>query len=309
MSGADRLAELRGEAGMTDDDASADTAATATATVGGSGESEHSEADVAEHMKRYDTIKRGLDLIKSNADVVERLRQKNKQTANEKSRKDVMAQMDKIMQTTNTYGHAIKQALDEIKSENSTYKKEYPAHYSKIQMRGNLYENHIKKFQAAMNTYNTAAHAFKQDLQKRTKRELKIVDSELTEEEADDIVESGRAQDVIRQALVSENLQDVVRVIEERHADIMRLEQQVLEIYELFRDLAVLVDLQQESLDVIENRIMHAKNYTEKAEVELQEAEEYQKKARNRRCCILMVLLVIVAVVLGPTLGKSLGGG
>ncbi len=32
----------------------------------------------------------------------------------------------------------------------------------------------------------------------------------------------------------------------------MRLEQQVVEVYELFKDLATLVDLQQESLDVIE---------------------------------------------------------
>lgn len=69
-------------------------------------------------------------------------------------------------------------------------------------------------------------------------------------------------------------------MIEERHLDIMKLERQVLEIYELFRDLATLVDLQQESLDVIENRIMNAKDYTEKAEVELHEAEDYQKKAR-----------------------------
>jgi len=54
----------------------------------------------------------------------------------------------------------------------------------------------------------------------------------------------------------------------------------VLEIHELFRDLATLVDLQQESLDVIENRILHAKNYTVKAEKELVEANEYQNKAR-----------------------------
>ena len=304
MSGVDRLAELRGEAGVVEEDT-----ATAATTAGGEQAEASSDADVAEHMKRYDTIKRGLDLIKSNADIVERLRQKNKQTANERSRKDVMGQMDKVMANTNTYGHAIKQALDEIKAENAAYQKANPSHYSLIQMRVNLYESHIKKFQNAMNVYNVAAHNFKQDLQKRTKRELKIVDADLTDQEAEEIVESGRAQDVIKQALVSENLQDVVRVIEERHADIMRLEQQVLEIYELFRDLAVLVDLQQESLDVIENRIMHAKNYTEKAEVELQEAENYQKKARNRRCCILMVLLVIVAVILGPTLGKALGGG
>jgi t-SNARE complex subunit (syntaxin) len=85
---------------------------------------------------------------------------------------------------------------------------------------------------------------------------------------------------VIKEALISDNLKNVVQVIEERHLDILKLENQVLEIYELFRDLATLVDLQQESLDVIENRILKAKNYTEKAEVELNEAEEYQKKAR-----------------------------
>ena len=34
-----------------------------------------------------------------------------------------------------------------------------------------------------------------------------------------------------------------------------------------------------------------------------------ERRARNRRCCILMVLLVIVAVILGPTLDKALGGG
>ena len=82
---------------------------------------------------------------------------------------------------------------------------------------------------------------------------------------------------------------------------------QVVEIYELFRDLATLVDLQQESLDVIENRIMHAKNYTEKAEVELQEAEDYQRKARNRRCCCLLIIVGIFVVILAPTLSSTLG--
>ena len=44
---------------------------------------------------------------------------------------------------------------------------------------------------------------------------------------------------------------------------------QVLEVHELFQNLATLVDLQQESLDVISNRISQAKNYTEKAEREV----------------------------------------
>ena len=278
MSAVDRLAELRGSAGLSADDEEVKEAAADAASASASSD----DAELALHLKRYDTIKRGLDVIASNASTVEKLKAKNKQTANEKSRKAIMTQMDTIMASTNQYGHAIKHALDEVKAENAAFDKD-PQHRdsAKSQMRHNLYATHIRRFQQVMNEYNASAHQFKQDLQKRTRREIRIVDQELTEEEIDDIVESGRAQDVIKQALVSDNLQDVVRVIEERHADILKLEQQVLEIYELFRDLATLVDLQQESLDVIENRIMHAKNYTERAEVELQEAEDYQKKARN----------------------------
>jgi syntaxin 1B/2/3 len=296
MSGVDRLAELRGSAGVGEGDDTETVDAPVDAP---------SDPELAGHMKRYETIKRGLDVIQSNASAVEKLKQKNKQTANEKARKSVMQQMDAIMASTNQYGHAIKSALDEIKGDNAAYDKANPDS-AKSQIRLNLYQTHIRRFQQVMNDYNTAAHTFKQDLQKRTRREIRIVDSDLTEAEIDDIVDSGRAQDVIKQALVSDNLQDVVRVIEERHADILKLEQQVLEIYELFRDLATLVDLQQESLDVIENRIMHAKNYTEKAEVELQEAEEYQRKARSRRCCCLLIILGILAVVLAPTLSTAL---
>jgi t-SNARE complex subunit (syntaxin) len=151
---------------------------------------------------------------------------------------------------------------------------------AKEQMRNNLYQTHIRRFHTVMNDYNGAAHAFKKELQTRTRREIKIVDPTIDDEEVDKIIESGKATEVIKEALISDNVQDQIRLIEERHLDILKLEHQVLEIYELFRDLATLVDLQQESLDVIENRIIHAKNYTEKAEVELQEAEEYQKKAR-----------------------------
>jgi t-SNARE complex subunit (syntaxin) len=39
-------------------------------------------------------------------------------------------------------------------------------------------------------------------------------------------------------------LQDIVADVEERHAEILKLERQVLELLELFRDLSMLVDQQ-----------------------------------------------------------------
>lgn len=46
---------------------------------------------------------------------------------------------------------------------------------------------------------------------------IAIVDEKLTEEQLDNLVESGQAQDVIKQALISENLLDAVAEVEERH--------------------------------------------------------------------------------------------
>eukprot|EP00456_Euglypha_rotunda_P093196 TRINITY_DN9833_c0_g1_i8.p1 TRINITY_DN9833_c0_g1~~TRINITY_DN9833_c0_g1_i8.p1 ORF type:complete len:174 (+),score=28.85 TRINITY_DN9833_c0_g1_i8:41-523(+) len=157
-----------------------------------------------------------------------------------------------------------------------------------------------------MNDYNAASHEFKQYLQERTRRQLKIVDSSISDDDVEKIVESGKAEDVIKQALVSDNLSQVIRDIEERHLDILKLERQVLEVYELFRDLATLVELQQESLDVIENRINNAKDYATKAVDQLQSAEEYQSKARKMQCCLLFILLAILVAVLAPVLATQL---
>lgn len=291
MSGIDRLKELRGTADDDDDEGSG-------VTAGG--------AEIAEHMRRYDPIKESLEIIQNNVAELNKLKAKSRTTANDRDRKAVMAQLDKIMESTNKNGTKIKKTLDDIKNENNAYTKE-KGESAKSQMRTNLYQTHIRRFHSVMNDYNSAAHGFKKELQTRTRREIKIVDPNIEEEEVDKIIESGKAQDVIKEALISDNVADQIRLIEERHLDILKLEHQVLEIYELFRDLATLVDLQQESLDVIENRIIHAKNYTEKAEVELQEAEEYQKKARARRCCLLLILLGVLVAILAPTLAKTVG--
>jgi syntaxin 1B/2/3 len=261
--------------------------------------------EIAEHMKLYEPIKRGLELIRANVEKIEKLKDKDKTIANEKGRKEIMDALDHIMSETTKVGRDIKNQLDAIKVQDAAYAKQNKDS-AKNQMRVNLYQTHIRRFHTDMNEYNAAAHEFKQSLQERTRRQLKIVDSTITDEEVEKIVASGQAEGVIKQVLISENLQDVVRDIEDRHLDILKLERQVLEVYELFKDLATLVDIQQESLDVIENRVAKAKAYVEKGEKELVKAEGYQKKSRKKQCCLLIILLAVLIAIIAPVLGTTL---
>lgn len=97
---------------------------------------------------------------------------------------------------------------------------------------------------------------------------------------------------------VSMHLEDTVHALEQRHAEIQKLNRDVLELFELFKDLSVLVDLQQESLDVIDNHIAHARDHVDRGEVELDSAADYQKKARKRRCCLLFIVLIVLGVLM-----------
>jgi t-SNARE complex subunit (syntaxin) len=90
----------------------------------------------------------------------------------------------------------------------------------------------------------------------------------------------------------------------EREAEIRNIEQSVGELNELFRDVAHIVHEQGGQLDIISENVENVTNDTRGAHVELRSASRYQKKARNKMCCLLIILAVILAIiVLAATIG------
>lgn len=93
-------------------------------------------------------------------------------------------------------------------------------------------------------------------------------------------------------------------LIIEREAEIRNIEQSVGELNELFRDVAHIVHEQGGQLDLISENVENVTNDTRGANVELRSASRYQKNARSKMCCLLIILAVILAIiVLAATLG------
>ena len=61
-------------------------------------------------------------------------------------------------------------------------------------------------------------------------------------------------------------IKNTVDDIQNKYKDILRLEQNVNELFELFQELAVLIQAQGEMLDNIEANLEDANDYMEKAE-------------------------------------------
>eukprot|EP00461_Guttulinopsis_vulgaris_P003221 UN03222 len=144
--------------------------------------------------------------------------------------------------------------------------------------------------------------AFRENITSRMVRQVKIIDPTKGEDEARSLIENGQAEQMISKALASDNLKEVVAELRARNQELLALQRNVEQLYEMFRDLYNLIEMNGESINIIEQRVAKSLDYVQKAEVEIAKAKEHQKKAGKLKCILLMVLLVVAILVMAPIL-------
>jgi t-SNARE complex subunit (syntaxin) len=112
----------------------------------------------------------------------------------------------------------------------------------------------------------------------------------------------------MQQALMQDNtrLQDLVADIEQRYDCILHLETQVLNLQDLMRDLAFLVDEQSSTIERTAENVATAGTHVANAHAELKKAEEYQRKAQRCRCWLLVIVLGCLCVITVPVVLHAL---
>lgn len=129
---------------------------------------------------------------------------------------------------------------------------------------------------------------------------------EQEEKKSDDhLVSPGFSQ--TRQVLQMEEDVDL-ELIHEREEAIRKLEGDIKDVNQIFKELGVLVHEQGEGIDSIEANVESAQIQVEAATEQLTIARQYQNKIRKKKCCLLIavvVLIAIIALALGIVYGKS----
>ncbi|XP_034058117.1 syntaxin-12-like isoform X2 [Gymnodraco acuticeps] len=92
-----------------------------------------------------------------------------------------------------------------------------------------------------------------------------------------------------------------LELIKDRETNIRQLESDILDVNQIFKDLAVMIHDQGEMIDSIEANVENAEVHVERGTEQLQRAAYYQQKSRKRMCIIAMVcsiVLVILAIII-----------
>ncbi|XP_016086491.1 syntaxin-1B-like [Sinocyclocheilus grahami] len=80
----------------------------------------------------------------------------------------------------------------------------------------------------------------------------------------------------------SQMTKQALNEIETRHTEIIKLENSIRELHDMFVDMAMLVESQGEMIDRIEYNVEHSVDYVERAVSDTKKAVKYQSQARKR---------------------------
>ncbi|XP_051164168.1 syntaxin-1A isoform X2 [Leptopilina boulardi] len=279
----DRLAAL--VAAQSDED---DVADDVSVPVGGP------EDFMTEFFAEVEEIREMIDKIQTNVEEV-----KKKHSAilsapqtDEKVKMELEDLMADIKKTANKVRAKLKVIEQNIEQEEHTNKSS-----ADLRIRKTQHSTLSRKFVEVMTEYNRTQTDYRERCKGRIQRQLEITGRTTTNEELEEMLEQGNPA-VFTQGIIMETQQakQTLADIEARHADIVKLENSIRELHDMFMDMAMLVESQGEMIDRIEYHVEHAVDYVQTATQDTKKALKYQSKARRK--LILIVVCLTVAVII-----------
>lgn len=268
---------------------------------------DHESDFMKEFFQEVNSIKSGMALIKTNIEKIETIYGETITSVNAEKGSKSSEESQKLIDRTNLAANDVRVKLQEMDKANKRLEKGT----AQFRIRTNMHGSLTKNFVELMSKYQEVQTKYKNKFKERITRQVKIVNPEATQDEIDEALESGNTQVFAGQILDQKHkaAKDALLYIENRHREILRLEQSIRELHQLFVDMAVLVEAQGELIDQIEFNVSQSVAYTKKTNEELRTANKLQKKSRKKMfilICLLVVVLIIV-LVLGGSLGAVFG--
>ncbi|PSR96655.1 Syntaxin-related protein like [Actinidia chinensis var. chinensis] len=122
------------------------------------------------------------------------------------------------------------------------------------------------------------------------------------EEVIDKIISSG-GEEFLQRAIQEHGrgkvLETVVE-IQDRHDTAKEVEKSLLELHQVFLDMAVMVEAQAEQLDDIHHHVINSAQYVNDGANNLKTAKRYQRSSRRWMCIGIIILLILILVVIIP---------
>ncbi|KAJ7308964.1 hypothetical protein JRQ81_008246 [Phrynocephalus forsythii] len=264
-----------------------------------------------EFFEQVEEIRGFIENLSENVEEVKRKHSAILASPNpdEKTKEELEDLMSGIKKTANKVRSKLKSIEQSIEQEEGLNRSS-----ADLRIRKTQHSTLSRKFVEVMSEYNATQSDYRERCKGRIQRQLEITGRTTTSEELEDMLESGNpaifSSGVTSLPLLGDpasvNLsisKQALNEIETRHSEIIKLENSIRELHDMFMDMAMLVESQGEMIDRIEYNVEHAVDYVERAVSDTKKAVKYQSKARRKK-----IMIIICCVVLGIVIASTVGG-
>ncbi|KAK9285254.1 hypothetical protein L1049_024444 [Liquidambar formosana] len=168
--------------------------------------------------------------------------------------------------------------------------------------RTNMTNALTKKFKELMSEFQVylSDKRFKDEYREVVERRVITVTGTRPDEETiDRLIETGDSEQIFQKAIQEMGrgqVLDTLEEIQERHDAVKEIEKKLLDLHQVYLDMAVLVEAQGELLDNIENQVTNAVDHVQWGTDALRTAKSLQKK--SRKCMMIAIILVLIIALI-----------
>ncbi|XLT41208.1 hypothetical protein S245_071745 [Arachis hypogaea] len=157
----------------------------------------------------------------------------------------------------------------------------------------------LKNFMDAFNGLRNQISAEYRDTVQR--RYFTITGEKPDEKTVEILISTGESESLVQKAIEEHGrgrIVETLKEIEERHDAVKEIERRLMELQQVFLDMAVLVQSQGERLNDIESFVTKANSFVESGTRQVEVAVKTQKSTRKWTCCAIILIILIIFLLL-----------
>jgi syntaxin 1B/2/3 len=254
-----------------------------------------------------------VELVKTDMDEVEklykRLQESNseiKTVHNSKKVKELRSRMDSDVSQVLKRVKLIKGKLEALERSNAANRR-VPGcgpGSSTDRTRTSVVSGLGKKLKTLMDDFQGLRARMNEEYKETVARRYFTVTGEKPDDDLiEEMISSGESETFLQKAIQEQGrgqILDTISEIQERHDAVKEIEKNLLELHQIFLDMAALVEAQGQQLNDIESHVAHASSFVRRGTEQLQEAREYQKSSRKCTCIAILLVIVLIIVLTFP---------
>jgi syntaxin 1B/2/3 len=242
-------------------------------------------------------IDRGIDTVEQNLEQLRMIQQRTLDDADSSGSSAANRQLDSLSADTMSLYRELTERVRTIKSNPEANSAKNNPHVTRID----------RRLKAAITQYQQVESQFRKRTQDQMARQYRIVRPDASEQEIQAAVEDTTGGQVFSQAMMQSDRQGRARAalsaVQDRHQALQKIEQQMVELAQLFQDMDTLVVQQEAAVTQIEQKGEEVVENLDKGNEEIGVAVNTARKTRKKKwiclgiCVAIIVVIVIIVLI------------